>query len=154
MVKAARAFIANPKGFLSIHGNWGNGKTTALMAITNELLKKGVEARYMTAAELLAFLRETFGGTTQENDYDRMRSLSRLPVLLIDEMDKLRDTPYSRELQQELINIRYRDAREFGTVFAWNGKIDSIPWPAVVSRMKEYTVIENTDTDMRPLLKG
>jgi DNA replication protein DnaC len=35
MVKVARMFISNPFGFVSFHGPYGNGKTTALMAIVN-----------------------------------------------------------------------------------------------------------------------
>ena len=67
-------------------------------------------------------------------------------------MDKLRDTPYSREIQQELINLRYRDARVLGTVLAWNGDIDALPFPAIVSRAQEFTVIHNQDRDLRPAI--
>lgn len=153
-VDAAREFINKPYGFLSIHGGFGNGKTTILQAIVNAVVNSGQEARYLTAADLLAYMRDTFNKETNVTDYDRIHELARVPVLCIDEMDKLRDTPYSREIQQELINLRYRDAKYLGTVLAWNGDINSIPWQAVISRMSEFTVIHNTDSDMRKLIGG
>lgn len=154
MIEAATRFISKPRGFLSLHGRFGNGKTTVLMAIVNGVINNGTKARYLTASELLSYLRETFNNETKESDYDRIHELAKIPVLCIDEMDKLRDTPYSREIQQELINLRYRDAGVLGTVLAWNGELDSLPWPAVVSRLSEFTVIRNDDSDMRKLIGG
>lgn len=151
-VEAAMRFIENPVGFLSLHGGFGNGKTTILMATVNALVNKGIEARYITAAALMGYLRESFNDQTKQSDYERLHELAALPVLVIDELDKLRDTPYSRELQQELINRRYRDAGTMGTVLAWNGELNDLPWGAVASRVSEFVVVHNTDSDMRKLL--
>jgi DNA replication protein DnaC len=154
VLSAAKSFIRAPYGFLSVYGPHGNGKTTTLMAIVNALIEKGIEARYLTAADLLAYMRETFNSDTKVTDYDRLHELAKVPVLCIDEMDKLRDTPYSREIQQELINLRYRDAGILGTVLAWNGGLNDLPFPAIVSRAQEFTVIHNNDRDLRPLIGG
>ena len=124
----------------------------ALMAIVNAVIATGNEARYITASELLAYLRETFNSDTHETDYDRIHELARIPVLCIDELDKLRDTPYSREIQQELINLRYRDSGVLGTVLAWNGEVNDLPWPAVISRIREFVIVQNNDNDMRQSL--
>lgn len=152
MKQAAMEFIKNPKGFLSFHGGNGTGKTMIAMAIVNAMVDKGVEARYLTAAELLAILRETFDMEAGETDYSRLHKFANIPMLVIDEIDKLRDTPYSREIQQELINLRYREADILGTVLVWNGELDSLPWPSVISRLSEFTVVKNSDSDMRKLL--
>lgn len=152
MIEAAQYFTKHPNGFLSIHGGNGTGKTVALMSIVNAVIATGNEARYVTASELLAYLRETFNSDTHETDYSRLNELAHIPVLCIDELDKLRDTQYSREIQQELINLRYREANVLGTVLAWNGEVDALPWPAVISRIREFTVIKNDDSDMRELL--
>jgi DNA replication protein DnaC len=154
VIQAAQAFVNAPYGFLSVYGQFGNGKTTTLMAIVNAVIDKGIEARYLTASDLLAYMRETFNSDTKVTDYDRLHELAKIPVLCIDEMDKLRDTPYSREIQQELINLRYRDARILGTVLAWNGGLNDLPFPAIVSRAQEFTVIANNDRDLRPLIGG
>ena len=152
MVDAASKFIYRPRGFLSFHGGNGTGKTKAAMAIINAIVARGIEARYITASELLAYMRDTFNDATKQTDYDRIHELARIPVLCIDELDKLRDTPYSREIQQELINLRYRDAEILGTVLVWNGELNDLPWPAVISRVSEFTVIKNSDPDMRKLI--
>lgn len=149
MKAAALEFINRPTGFLSFHGKYGNGKTTIIMAIVNALITKGINVRYLTASDLLAYMRDTFNSETKETDYDRVHELARIQVLCIDEMDKLRDTEYSREIQQELINLRYRDASVLGTILAWNGGRDAISMPAVVSRLSEFVVVENLDSDMR-----
>jgi DNA replication protein DnaC len=152
MVAAAQKFIGQPKGFLSFHGGNGTGKTMVLMAIVNSMIEKKIEARYLTAAELIAVLRETFNSETGETDYSRLHKFARIPVLIIDELDKLRDLPYSREVQQELINLRYRDADILGTVLAWNGELNSLPWLAVISRACEFVVVKNNDSDIRKLI--
>lgn len=154
MVDAAQLFITKPQGFLSLHGNNGTGKTATLMAIVNGVIEKKIKAKYLTASELLAYLRDAFNDETKESDYHRLHELARVPVLCIDEMDKLRDTPYSREIQQELINLRYRDAGVLGTVLAWNGELNTLPWPAVVSRISEFTVVKNSDSDIRKVIGG
>lgn len=151
MKQEAQKFIASPRGFLSLHGNNGTGKTLALMAIVNAVIEAGTQARYLTASELLAYMRETFNDATKQSDYDRIHELARIPVLCIDEMDKLRDTPYSREIQQELINLRYRDAEVLGTVLAWNGELNDLPWPAVISRVSQFVTVKNNDSDARKL---
>lgn len=150
MVNAANNFVADSFGFLTIHGGFGNGKTTALMGIVNALIEKGIEARYITASNLLAYLRETFNGESKQSDYDRLHELAAVPVLCIDEMDKLRGSEYSREIQQELMNTRYREAGSLGTVLAWNGDFETINMPAVTSRASEFVVIWNRDSDIRP----
>lgn len=149
MVDAALNFIERPRGFLSFHGTNGNGKTLALMAIVNAMLKQGINARYLTASKLLAYMRDTFKKDSSETDYDRLDELASLPVLCIDELEKLRDSDYSREIQQELINERYRGAGVLGTVLVWNGGLEAVPWASVTSRLSEFPVIENTDSDMR-----
>ena len=152
MVAVAQQFIRKPAGFLSIHGGNGNGKTTVVMAIVNEIIANGTEAQYTTASAIAANLRETFKDGSKENDYDRLREMASIPVLVIDEFEKLRDTPYSREIQQELINQRYRHRDSLGTVVVWNGELDALPWPAVRSRITEGIVVHNSDSDLRPLL--
>lgn len=154
MVQAARDFLREPHGFLSIHGNYGNGKTTVIMGIVNALIERGIEARYITAAQLLAYCREAFNDDTKKSDYERLHELAAVPVLCIDELDKLRSTEYAREIQQELLNTRYREAAKVGTVLAWNGELEALDMPAIRSRAQEFTVIRNMDKDLRPLLGG
>ena len=154
MKAACMKFAETPAGFLSLHGGNGTGKTMALMGIVNAVIEAGGEARYMTASELLAIMRETFDNKIMESDYERVRKLATVQVLCIDEVDKLRDTPYSREIQNELINLRYRQADVLGTVLAWNGEFSDLPLPAVASRLSEFVIVKNNDADIRKLIGG
>jgi len=149
MLAAARDFLSRKNGFLSLRGSWGNGKTLILQAIVNECRDAGVEARYTTATELMLWLREAFDEKVMETDKARIERLARIPILCIDELDKARDKPYSREMQQYLIDRRYRDGHLLGTVFAWNGSFRVLGMPAVTSRMSEFVVVENNDPDVR-----
>ena len=152
MKRAGMAFIANPVGFLSVFGPCGNAKTILLQAIVNGCLKRGIEAQYLTAHEMMDYLKEAFDPKVMETDIGRIRRLASIPVLCIDEMDKAKNTEYAADMQQHLINERYRNAGILGTVFAWNGDLDTLPWPAVVSRISEYPHILNNDDDLRPAI--
>ena len=156
MVRAMGQFLADGcYGFLTIHGGYGNGKSTALKAIVNACIERGIEARYVTMTEVMIYAREAFESQQQgDSDYGRIAKLAKVCVLVIDELDKARITDYAREVQTHLFDIRYREAHRLGTVVAWNGRFRDIDMPWVLSRLSEYPVIENKDTDMRPLLGG
>ena len=154
MLKAARQFIADDcTGFLTVHGGYGNAKTTLLKAIVNECVSKGLSARYITMTEVMAYAREAFESQKQgDTDYGRITDLAKLHVLAIDEVDKARFTEYAREVQVHLFDARYRNSHAVGTVVAWNGDFHSIDLPSVLSRLSQFVVVENNDKDMRPLL--
>lgn len=156
MISAARVFIADGRrGFLTVHGDFGNGKSTMLKAIVNDCITAGVEARYITMTEVMVYAREAFDSQMQgDSDYGRIARLAKVQVLVIDEVDKARVTDYAREVQTHLFDVRYRNAHYFGTVVAWNGRFDAIDLPWVRSRLSEYPVVENADADMRPLIGG
>lgn len=154
MLKAARQFITDGcTGFLTVHGGYGNAKTTLLKAIVNECVSKGLSARYITMTEVMAYAREAFESHKQgDTDYGRITDLAKVHVLVIDEVDKARFTEYAREVQVHLFDARYRNSHAVGTVVAWNGDFHSIDLPSVLSRLSQFVVVENNDKDMRPLL--
>lgn len=154
MVRAAQEFMQNGcSGFLTIHGGYGNAKTTLLKAIVNECVKKSVSARYITMTEVMNYAREAFESQQAgDTDYGRITGLAKVQVLVIDEFDKARVTDYAREVQTHLFDLRYRNSHALGTVVAWNGAFDAIDLPWVLSRLSQFVVVENNDTDMRPLL--
>jgi DNA replication protein DnaC len=156
MLNAARIFIAGGRcGFLTVHGGFGNGKSTLLKAIVNDCITAGVDARYITMTEVMVCAREAFDSQQQgDSDYGRIAKLAKTTVLVIDELDKARVTDYAREVQTHLFDVRYRNAHQLGTVVAWNGHFDAIDLPWVRSRLSAYPVVENTDADMRPLIGG
>ena len=153
MLEAARGFIEKQSGFLTIHGPYGNGKSTILKAIVNECIERGIAAKYVTMTEVMNYAREAFESQKQgDTDYGRITDLARYPVLVIDEVDKARVTDYAKEVQTHLFDARYRKAHEMGTVVAWNGSFESLELPWVRSRLSQFVVVENRDSDMRPAL--
>lgn len=154
MAQAARTFIDGGFiGSLAFFGDYGNGKSTTMKAIANAAIDAGIETRYMSAKELLDYVREAFDSQKAgDTDAGRITRLASTRLLLIDEMDKARLTEYAREVQTHLFDVRYRQAAQFGTVVAWNGTQRSLELPWVLSRLSEYPMIENKDADMRPTL--
>jgi hypothetical protein len=154
MVTAAQSFIAAPRGFLSIHGGFGNGKSTALISIVNECISRGIEARYMSVIELMGWVKAGINsGEKGDSDFSRIEELAGTPVVCLDELDKINNTPYVAQMQTHFFERRYRNADTLGTVVAWNGDWGAITLPWVASRLSMYPVVENTDADMRPNMK-
>lgn len=153
MMQAAKTFIGDPRGFLTIHGSFGTGKSTALKSIVAECVKFGIEAHYTTLSEIMAYAREAFRDPN-DTDYGRITRLARIQVLAIDEVDKARLTEYAREIQTHFFDVRYRNAGILGTVLAWNGSFEALDMPWVRSRLTEYPIISNNDADARPMIGG
>ena len=156
MLRSANHWInTGHTGFLTFHGGFGNGKSTVLKAIVNSCIEQRVDVRYITMTEVMVYAREAFESEQRgDTDYGRITRLASNRVLVIDEMDKARITDYAREVQTHLFDVRYRQSYLLGTVVAWNGPFDALDLPWVRSRLSQYPVIENNDTDMRPLLGG
>lgn len=151
MVHAARAFVAKPEGMLTISGGFGNGKTTALMSIVNACIAKDVPAVYITFYDLIGYVKEAFTNDG-DTEWERVNKLARVPVLCIDEIDKVKNTDWVQQTITHLLDVRYRQsiAGNVGTVLAFNGIADEIPHKWIVSRMKEGVVVFNGDQDVRP----
>jgi len=155
MVSACRRFMKSKTGMLSIYGGYGNGKSTALRSIVNQCLSEGIEARYMTMYEVMAYAREAFESRQAgDTDAGRITRLAGTRVLCLDELDKGRMSDYAIEIQTHLFEVRYRRADVLGTVVAWNGALDTLKMPWVVSRVSEFEVVNNTDADLRPVIGG
>lgn len=156
MMSAAQAFMkAGCTGFLSVHGGFGNGKSTMLKSVVNECLLNGIDVRYVTMTNVMMYVREAFNsGMTGDSDFSRVTRLAKVQVLVIDECEKGRMSEHAREIQTHLFDERYRASHQLGTVLAWNGEFESFDLPWVRSRLSEFTVVKNSDADMRPLLGG
>lgn len=156
MLDAARKFAsAGRTGFLTIHGDYGNGKSTLLKAIVNDCIAQNVDALYITMTQVMVYAREAFESQQRgDTDYGRIEELAARRVLVIDEMDKARVTDYAREVQTHLFDVRYRQSHLLGTVVAWNGSFGQIDLPWVRSRLSEFPVVENKDADLRPVIGG
>jgi DNA replication protein DnaC len=156
MVTAARNFVARPAGFLTVYGSTGNAKTAVMHGIVNELVNQSVEAVYVTAYDVIGWIRAAFDKQHEVVDdtaHDRLKQLERVRVLCLDELDKIKWSDWVEEQITDLIDARYRLGLdwEVGTVVAMNAAPSTLP-PWIYSRLRDgrNVMIENKDADVRP----
>ncbi len=79
-----------------------------------------------------------------------------MPVLAIDEFDKLKVTEWYEEFETMLMSRRYRDAVDglSGTVLAMNSDPAKLP-EHIYSRLSDgrNLILHNTDPDLRSLMR-
>jgi DNA replication protein DnaC len=163
MVEAARDFVVRPHGILTIWGTHGNAKSLVLIAIVNECVRQGMAAIYKTFWEIDEWVRAGFDEREKMQEcgpaWKRFEDLCNVPVLAIDEMEKVTETSYRQALRVNLIDGRYRAT--LGTIISMNRNPIGYLDDAIVSRMKDGRnvfgghgpVIRNSDADMRPEMR-
>ncbi len=150
---AALKFVDKPIGWLTLWGTYGPGKTHLLAAIANRLTAEGKGAIYYTLPDLMDALRDSY-----KDDFSgTFHRVANVPVLLIDEVDKISPTAWAMEKEYQLFDARYRGLGQFGTVFAMNTRpeISGDDSDYIISRMfdRRFDVIEVGGGDMRPVEK-
>ena len=158
MVEACGLFVRSPRQTLTIHGACGTGKSMALMAVVNELRLANVEAVYTTVEGALAYVRSAFNVEAASSGGDapaRLKKLCQVPVLALDEFDKLHDTPWSREQMHTLMGRRHDLGIEgiVGTLVAMNADPGSLSeWMASRLMDGRNRIVHCSDSDIRPLI--
>lgn len=154
MLKAARAFAQAPKGWLTFYGTWGAGKTHLAEAITRYLLSRKVPCAMLRAPELFVYLGAVERRDGDDVDYDgRLRHLSELDVLVVDELGKEPNTPAVQKRRTMLLDARYRQERP--TMLVSNDPPERWPDPALASRVSDtrFVVVEATKVDFRKVAR-
>jgi len=162
---AMMGFANKPKGFVTVWGRSGNAKTTCMFATVNQLRSRGILAVYVTAFDLVSYIREAFSEDRRDGHrtvksasaYERIQKLENIEVLVIDEMDKINSTAWVWEQITELVDKRYRFAldKRSGTVFCMNSDPKSLNQPHLYSRLTYglsaggFKMIVNNDGDLR-----
>ena len=154
LIESGKEFCKNPKGILTVYGGTGNAKSLLLQAVVNTILEKGKAAIYTTMFDLMGYIREAYDDDddTALSRLDRFRTI---PVLAIDEFDKVKTTDWVLSQVTSLVDRRHRDGLggKSGTLIAMNADIETMPgW--IFSRLTDgrNTLIHNTDSDLRSKL--
>ncbi len=116
-------------GWVFLHGDYGIGKTYLLKIAIAEAIRMGYDSSYVRMAEVIDDLRSGFADNATEPDTAKLNWWSGLKVLAIDELDRLRETPYGSERRFILLDRRYEQAcrQESVTIFASNQSPDGFP---------------------------
>ncbi|MEE8390392.1 MAG: AAA family ATPase [Anaerolineae bacterium] len=157
MTKLAQKFVAEPWGFLTLWGGYGNGKTLILQAVVNEFRKRrNAVGTYVRMHDLLNYVRAGYDPKAQDDARARYERLKSLPILAIDEFDAARMTDFAYEFRTAFLDDRYRLAitRRAHTLFAMNSDPKELPGD-IYDRLRDgrFKIFHNTDQSMRPTLE-
>ena len=152
MKQVAGEFINQRQGYLTIWGTNGNGKSTTLQSIANECMAAGIAALYVTAFDLMEYVKDGFDKDVSADD--RIRQLGEIPVLCVDELLGFEWSKYDSKMLGVLLDRRYAYRHELGTVVAMDKNPRKHLENRISSRLASGRVVYIEETDMRPLLGG
>lgn len=142
------AFAQDPSGWLVLAGPSGIGKTHLAAAIGNYRRQFMDTPIFITASDLLDHLRATFSPnstTTYDRVFDQVRTT---PLLILNYLDTMNATPWSREKMYQILNYRYQ--AQLPTVITLMKPIRDVD-PNIRSRLVDAnfcTVVQMFDVPM------
>jgi len=121
---AARAYAADPEGWLVFTGPSGCGKTHLAAAIANERIRLGQPVFFTTVADLLDHMRAAFSPDS-EIPYDEFSAQVRAtPLLILDDLGAQSSTPFAKEKLDQLLNFRFN--RGLPTVIVVSNSLEQL----------------------------
>ncbi len=129
-VQAIQLALARQYGWVYLWGDFGQGKTLALKIAVAYTLRNRRFAAYVRMASVVENLRAAFDAQDPSIEAERrLEWWTDLPVLAIDEVDRLRQTAYAAEQQFLLLDRRYEQAlrQRAVTLLAANIPPDQLP---------------------------
>jgi DNA replication protein DnaC len=99
-----RAFAQQPAGVLALYGSYGTGKTHLLAAVANEHVEAGLTCLFASVVSLFDAIGERI---EQRQEYhDLLRRAIQSPLLVLDDIDKLKPSEFREETLYKLLNGR------------------------------------------------
>lgn len=120
-----KQMLDDPFGFLSVFGRKGGGKSLLLTALVAEFCRRKRPACYFNSSEIVTLLspgdeHEIDGFRVVGNFEAAKLQLKHIPVLAIDEMDKLKWSAWQIQQLGEVLEFRHRYANCRVTLLAMN----------------------------------
>jgi DNA replication protein DnaC len=119
----AYTFAQTRNGWLLLEGGFGSGKTHLAAAIANFSTEHGVPTMFLTAPDLLDWLRASFEGN-DERFSERFEEIRQVPLLILDDFGTQNATPWAQEKLFQLLDYRY--VNESPTVITTNLRLEEI----------------------------
>ena len=142
---AARAFAEDASGWLVLEGPFGSGKTHLAAAIGNLLLEDhGKAVIFLTAPDLLDFLRRSFGSQNDGSFDQYFELLKTTPLLILDDLGVENPSPWAKEKLFQLLNYRY--VARTPTVVTTNTPLAELE-PRLSSRLLDDRVVKRIAID-------
>lgn len=137
---AATAFADDPKGWFTVQGPNGCGKTHLAGAIANKALAAGVDVYFVVVPDLLDYLRSTFAPTQAEAYHDIFERVRSASLLVLDDLGAERSAEWAEEKLYQIVN--YRTLMGLATVVTTNQTADWIKRvrPRIYSRIVDGSV--------------
>lgn len=160
IAKAAALKVLDDKGWLTLHGGYGGGKSYLGSATINEGLARGLECRHWLMPLFLEELKKAFDPNAPVQSGALYEQALTADVLVIDECERFYATGWALERFTTLMLTRYKNYSEHVTVWITNlrpqvGQGEAIGLPeldALFSRMSQFEIVHMDDGDIRPAL--
>ena len=153
-VRVVQETIERGAGWVTLWGDWGLSKSLILQIAVAESLRSGKPAAYTRMVEILDDLRAAFDGS--ESSESRLERWTNVPVLAIDEIEKVKETEYANERRFLLLDRRYQDAIRGNsiTIISSNRNPRELPGE-ICSRIFDgrFAVVHLTGDDVRPMMR-
>ena len=107
--QAAKAFAAEPEGWLVLVGASGCGKTHLAAAIANHCIQSNRPAFYITTPDLLDHLRSTFSPNSEVAYDEFFEQVRNTPLLILDDLGAQSSTSWAKEKLDQLLNHRFNN---------------------------------------------
>ena len=96
-------------GFM-LSGSYGTGKTHLVAALAIDLINKGIPVVFGTMISLLGKIKQTYGGSwNQEDELEIIETYSSVDLLIIDDLGKERTSEWALEKLFSIVNSRYEN---------------------------------------------
>ena len=108
----AKNFKNNKGEGILFLGQVGTGKTHLAAAISNYIITQGtIPVKFGNVTSLLGEIKNTYEEDSKKAEYDVIRELSEVELLIIDDLGKEKSTDWSNNIIYRIVNNRYEGYR-------------------------------------------